>query len=80
MALFALCVHPLLYHLDTHLEGVRLGRTGRRTAVVAYVDIITIFVTQQADFRVVSDAIQLYEKAPGARLNVHKSNAMAVGC
>jgi hypothetical protein len=46
--------------------------------VVAYAD-VTIFVTQHADFRVIRDAIQLYEKASGARLNVQKSKAIAIG-
>jgi hypothetical protein len=78
MALFALCVNPLLCHLDTHLKGVRLGRTGLRTAVVAYTDDVTIFVTQRGDFRVIRDAIQRYEKASGARLNIQKSKALAV--
>jgi hypothetical protein len=59
MATFALCVNPLLQYLDTHLQGIRLGRNGCRTAIVAYVDDVTIFVTKHDDFRIVRDAIQL---------------------
>ena len=79
MALFALCINTLICYLDTHLKGVHLGRTGHRTAAVAYADDVTIFVTQCEDFWVLRDAIQHYEKASGARLNVQKSKALAVG-
>jgi hypothetical protein len=78
LAPFALCVNPLLHYLNTHLQGSRLGRNGYRTANVAYAD-VTIFVTKHYDFRVIRDAIQLYEKTSVTRLNVHTSNTMAVG-
>ena len=53
MALFALCINPLLHYFDTHLEGIRFGRTENRVAVVAYADDVTIFVTQMDDFRII---------------------------
>ena len=71
MALFALCFNPLLYYLDTHLDGIRFGRTENRVAVVAYAD-VTIFVTQRDDFRIIRDALQCNEKASGERLNIQK--------
>jgi len=70
VALSALCVNPLLHYLDTHLKGIRFGRTGHRVTLVAYADEVTLFVTQH-DFRIIRDAVQRYEKASGARLNVH---------
>ena len=79
MALFVLCVNPLLCYLDTHLKGVRLGRAGHRTSVVAYADDVTIFVTQREDFRVIRDDIQHFQMASGARLNIQKSKALEVG-
>ena len=79
MALFALCINPLLHYHDTHLDGIQFGRTGNRVAVVAYADDVTIFVSQREDFRIVRDALQCYEKASGARLNIQKSNALAIG-
>ena len=48
-------------------------------AVVAYADDVTIFVTQRDDFRIRRDALQCYEKASGARLNIQKSKALAIG-
>jgi hypothetical protein len=74
-----LCVNPLLYYLDIHLKGVRLGRTGRRTTAVVYADNVTYIVTQREYFRVIRDAIQRYEKASGAHLSIQKSKALAVG-
>jgi hypothetical protein len=53
MALFALYINPLLQYLDTHLDGIRFGRTGNRVAVVAFADDVTIFVTQRDDFRII---------------------------
>jgi len=50
MVLFALCIHPLLKLLDKNITGIRLGRSGQRTAVVAYADDDTIFVTKPEDF------------------------------
>jgi len=38
--------------------------------LVAHADDVTIFVTQHADFRVIQDAVRLYEKASGAGLKV----------
>ena len=74
-----MCINPLLHYLDTHLDGIRFGRTGNRVAVVAYADDVSIFVTQRDDFRMIRDALQCYEKASGARLNIQKSKALAIG-
>jgi hypothetical protein len=46
---------------------------------VAYADDVTIFVTFAADFAIIEEAILLYEQASGARLNIRKSKALAVG-
>ena len=78
MAHFAMCINPLLHYLVTLLNGIRFGRTGNRVEVVAYAD-VTLFVTQHEDFRVIRHAVERYEKASGARLNIHKSKALAVG-
>ena len=79
MALFALCINPLLHYLDTHIEGIQCGRTANRVAVVAYADDVTIFVTQRDDFIIIQDALQRYEQATGARLNIQKSKVLAIG-
>jgi hypothetical protein len=79
MALFALCINPLLHYLDTHLDGIRFGRNGNRVAVVDYADDVTTFVTQRDDFRIRRDALQCYGKGSGARLNIQKSKVLAIG-
>jgi hypothetical protein len=79
MLLFALCVDPLLRILDEKLPSMRIGKRARKTVVVAYADDITIFVTTPTDVPVITDAIQCYEKATGARLNTRKLKALAVG-
>jgi len=55
------------------------GRRTRTTSVVAYADDVTIFVISAADFAIIEEAIHLYKRAPGARLNPRKSKALAVG-
>ena len=57
MALFALCVNPLLHYLDTHLKDIRFGRTRNRVAVVAYVDDVTLFATHHDDFKFVCGTV-----------------------
>jgi hypothetical protein len=49
MALFALCINPLIQCLEEHLQGVRFNRGQRKVAVVAYADDITILVTASED-------------------------------
>ena len=78
MLLFAICLNPLIEVLDQTLTGIRIGR-GTRTAVVAYADDITVFVTDPNDIPALVETLQMYEKATGARVNIRKSKAMAVG-
>ena len=47
--------------------------------MVAYADDVIIFVTSAADFAIIEEAIHLYERASGARLNPRKSKDLAVG-
>ena len=72
MLLFALCLNPLLKLLDQRLPGTRIGRR-TRTAVVAYADYITLFVTTAVDIAVFREAIRTYERANSASLNIRKS-------
>jgi hypothetical protein len=48
-------------------------------AVVAYADDRTILVTAPEDIARLKEIVQCYEGATGARLNVRKSQALAVG-
>jgi hypothetical protein len=48
----------------------------RPVSVVAYADDVTVFLTSASDISTVEDVIRQFEKAPGARLNPHKSRAL----
>ena len=79
MALYAVCVHPLLRTLKDRLPGVTVGRRGQRFSALAYAGDITIFLTNREDIATVNQAIETYERAKGANLNPSKSRALAVG-
>jgi hypothetical protein len=77
--LFTLCLDPLLRKLDEDLNEHRPARSSRRPAVVAYADDITVILISQRDIRVVQAAVNQYEAATGAMLNLSKTKAMALG-
>ena len=79
MALYALCVHPLLPTLEGPLTGVSIGTRGKRISVLAYDDDITVFPSNLEDIEKVHHAIRIYERATGTQLNPNKSRALAVG-
>jgi len=79
MALYALCVHPLLRTLEDRLMGISIGTRGQKISVVAYADDVTIFITRREEIEIVNAAIRTYERASGAQLNPTKSRALAVG-
>jgi hypothetical protein len=78
MALFALCLDPLLHSIEQKLPGFRIGRLQTRTTVLAYADDVTIFLTSPEDVTVLPTILDAYTAATGARINVNKSKAMAV--
>jgi hypothetical protein len=65
--------------LEENLQRVRFNRGQRKVAVLAYADDITILVTAPEDIDRLKEIVQCYEGATGARLNVRKSQALAVG-
>lgn len=46
MMLYAICLIPLLKTSEEKLPGIQIARRARRTAMVAYADDVTIFVTE----------------------------------
>jgi len=77
--LYAMCLIPLLRILENTLRGQQMGRHRGRTAVVAYADYVTIFVTTPTDITKLQEAIHCFEAASGARVNIQKSRAIAFG-
>jgi hypothetical protein len=78
MALYALCLHPLLRTLEETLNGVHIGGTIRISPILAYADDITVLVTQPSDFDTIEKTVHTYEKATGARLNTQDSKDLAI--
>jgi hypothetical protein len=79
VALFALCLHPLIRALENSLPRIKIGRHTQHGPVIAYADDVTAFVTHPGDFHAIQQVIHLYERATGARLNPRKSKALAIG-
>ena len=78
MLLYALCLNPLLTLLNEKVARLQIGRNGRRIVAVAYADDVTLCVTSPKDLPIIKDIIRTFEKASGARLNSHKSKALAI--
>jgi hypothetical protein len=79
MMLFTLYINPLIYLLEQKLRGIRVNSRQRKTAVVAYADDVTVLVTAPEEIAAIEEVIRSYEEATGAKLNIAKSYAMAVG-
>ena len=79
MILYAMCLNPLLCTLENSLRGLRMGRYRAKTSVVAYADDVTIFVTTPTDIPKLQEVIHCFEAASGARVNIQKSRAIALG-
>jgi len=79
MQLFAMCLNPLLCTLQNNLVGIQFGRRRIKTTVVAYADDVTIFVTSPTDIPKIQEALHCFEEASGAKVNIGKSRAPAIG-
>jgi hypothetical protein len=79
MLLYALCLNPLIQSLEKHLSGIKIGRRQTKTAVTAYVDDVTIYLTQVVDIPKMKEILLRNETATGAKINMLKSRAMAIG-
>jgi len=79
MQLFALCLNPLLCTLENNLAGIQIGRRRIKTTDVAYADDVTTFVTSPTDMPKIQEALHCFEEASGAKVNIGKSRALAVG-
>ena len=56
---------------------VRKGNA--KTAVIAYADDVTIFLTSPEDVRKLQHTLLIYEAATGVTVNMRKSRALALG-
>jgi len=79
MQLFAICLDPLLTNLENVMTNVHIGRRTVTNTVLAYVDDVTLLVTSPQDIPRIKTAVEQYAATSGARINIQKSRAMAVG-
>ena len=79
MTLFTLCINPLIYRLEKQLRGIRVNWRQGKTSVVAYADDVTVLVTAPEEIAAIEEELRFYEEANGAKLNIAKSHAMALG-
>jgi len=56
-----------------------IGRGKTRIAAVAYADDVTVFLTSPADVQNLQEALRTYEEATGSKINMQKSQALAIG-
>jgi hypothetical protein len=68
MSLFELCINPLLNALEKKLTGVKIGRGGTKTTVIAYADDVTIVLSKPEDVTILRDTLKTYEEAIEAKL------------
>ena len=78
MLLFTICLNPLLCMIDENLATVH-SEPRKRTAVIAYEDDVTIILTSPKAIPIVQEELRCYEDASGAKLNIKKSKALALG-
>jgi hypothetical protein len=79
MLLFSLCIKPLLINIEKKLNGIHIRLRSTKTTAIAYADDITIIVTRAEEIDTIQEILQDYENATGARINTHKSRAIALG-
>ena len=80
--LYVLCVEVLACTIrnSPRIEGFLLpGAGGAQFKVSQYADDTTVFVKDESSLIYLFNAISLYEKGSGARLNVSKTKAMWLG-
>jgi hypothetical protein len=73
-----MCLNPLLVSIHQQLQGLRINKQEKTTAV-AYADDVTVFITTPAEIPKLQEIIHCYEETTGARVNIHKSRAVAIG-
>jgi len=68
-----LCLNLLIQTLERKLKGIQIGRGHAKTAVIAYADDVTIFLTSMVDVRKLQETLLIWEAATGAKVNMRKS-------
>jgi len=59
--------------------GIRIGRNSHKSAVIAYADDLTLLLMSPSEIPKLQTILDQYGKACGAKINIQKSKAMAMG-
>jgi hypothetical protein len=79
MMLFAICIDPFIRTLAENLQDIEFGRSGSHLAVLAYADDVTILLQSPGDIPKIQETLEKYGATSGAKINIRKSKALAVG-
>jgi hypothetical protein len=79
MYIYTICLNPLLHMLGNKLKGIKLESRQPKITVMAYADDVTIILTSPQEIDIVGEALESYQEASGAKVNLAKSTALAVG-
>jgi len=79
MQLYAICINSMLHNLEEAITGARIGRGTPGTATVAYADDVTVFLMEPDEVQALQETLHIYEEATGAKINMDKSKALAIG-
>jgi hypothetical protein len=74
-----LALNPLLVLLDKMLVGLTTGRRTVKYTSLAYADDVTVFVTSKHDVVNLREAVRIYEREEGTRLNLSKTKVIPIG-
>jgi hypothetical protein len=79
MLLFAICIVSFLRALASNLTGISVGSSGTHSAVLAYALDVTILLQSTSDIPKIQTILGQYGAVSGAKINIWKSKALAVG-
>ena len=74
-----MCLNPLFCALENNIAVIQIGRRRIKTTAVAYADDVTIFITSPTDIPKIQEALHCFEEKSGAKVNIGKSSALAIG-
>jgi hypothetical protein len=79
MLVFAISINPFLDMLEEKLKPFRHSKLTPPPVHITNADDVTIILRTSAEIQPVREALEVYTAASGARLNILKSKAMALG-
>jgi len=78
MQLFAICMDPLLCALESTLMEIRVSSNFHKYEVIACEEHVTLLLTSASECTHNTSHAERIRKASGAKINIQKSEAMAV--